>query len=91
MNKMSEIEITVSPRSSKRTITIDGAGNIKAHLNSPPVEGKANAECISLFAKELGIAKSRISIEKGLKGRKKKLRIEGLAFDEVITAIRGKQ
>jgi len=91
MDKTAEIDITVSPRSSKRDITIDGSGNIKAHLNSPPVDGKANAECISLFAKELGIAKSRISIEKGLKGKRKKLKIEGITLTEVIEVIRGKQ
>lgn len=91
MDKTAEIDVTVSPRSSKRDITIDAGGNIKAHLNAPPVDGKANAECISLFAKELGIAKSRISIEKGLKGRKKKLKIEGLALEDVISALREKQ
>jgi uncharacterized protein len=78
-----EFEITVSPKSSKSEITIK-ADIIKIYLNSPPADGKANAELIKLLSKKLHIAKSAIKITKGEKSRKKKIAIDGFTKDEVI-------
>ncbi|MBP8083516.1 MAG: DUF167 domain-containing protein [Spirochaetes bacterium] len=72
------IEVSVQPKSSKSMIVKTETG-LKAYLNSPPVDGKANAECIRLFSETLKIAKSRISVIKGEKSKKKVLRIEGIS------------
>lgn len=77
------LAVTVTPRSSRSSITRDERGDVKAHLNSPPADGRANEELIKLLARILGIAKSRISIEKGDRGRKKILLIEGMTEEEV--------
>ncbi len=90
MNEKALIEITVSPRSSKSKITIDNENNIKIYLNSPPADGKANAECISLLSKKIKVAKSKISIRRGLKSRKKEIIIEGLRSEELFNILRGK-
>ena len=84
MPEKTELEITVSPKSSQSKITIDENNNIKVYLHSPPVDGKANVECIQLFSKKLNIAKSKISIIKGTKGKRKKLTIDGLTLDEIM-------
>ncbi|MCP4137955.1 MAG: YggU family protein [bacterium] len=84
------IDITVSPKSSRSTITIDENNSIKVYLNAPPAEGKANKECILLFSKKLRLAKSNITIEKGEKGRNKKILIKGLSFDEVMEKLKNK-
>lgn len=89
MTERAVLDITVSPKSSKSKITIDSDNNIKVYLNSPPVDGKANSECIQLFSKKLHIAKSNITIEKGIKGKKKKLLIDGLSYDEIIKILNG--
>jgi uncharacterized protein len=78
-----EFEITVTPKSSKSGISIDGE-NIKVYLNSPPADGKANAELLKLFSKELHISKSRIKIVKGDKNRKKKLEVDNFTKKEII-------
>jgi uncharacterized protein len=78
-----EFEITVSPKSSRSEIAIDGE-NIKIYLNSPPADGKANAELIKLLSKELHIAKSEIKILKGEKNRKKKIAIDNFTKNDVI-------
>lgn len=77
------IEIKVAPRSSRQIIKRDKTGSIKAYLNSPPVDGKANKECISLFSKKLKIPKSNISIIKGEKGKLKTLRIIGVSLESI--------
>jgi len=77
------LSVTVIPKSSRSSITIkDGA--IRVYLNAPPVDGKANAECIKLFSKKFRIPKSAITIIRGEKGRKKELLIEGLTKSEIM-------
>ena len=77
------LDIVVQPKSSRSRITIQ-ENIIKVYLNSPPVDGKANDECIALFSKTLRIPKSAIEIGKGEKGRRKKLLISGITREEII-------
>ncbi len=82
-------DITVTPKSSRSEVRVDESGNIKVYLNSPPVDGKANTECISVISKKLKIAKSNIFIEKGDHGRKKRIYVSGISMDEVMKRFRG--
>jgi uncharacterized protein len=84
-----QFEIRVTPKSSRRSVTVDADGRIKVALNSPPAEGKANAECIELLSKKLGIAKSYISILRGEKGRTKTICVRGMSLEAVMEKIRG--
>lgn len=81
------ISISVTPRSSRSRISRDEQGGIRAYLNSPPSEGRANEELIVLLSRLLGIAKSRIRIERGGRGRKKTLSIEGMTEAEILDRI----
>ncbi|WP_411822035.1 DUF167 domain-containing protein [Leptospira sp. 'Mane'] len=45
-------------------------------LKSLPVEGKANEELIRRIAEELGTSPSRVQIQGGGKGRKKKILVD---------------
>jgi uncharacterized protein len=85
-SKTAIIDITVQPKSSRSIIKCDGT-TIKVYLNSPPVEGKANNECITLLSKALGLPKSRIEIFKGEKGKKKRIAINGLSTEEVYSIL----
>lgn len=89
MEKRAIFDITVSPKSSRSEVTIDVSGKIKIYLNSPPVDGKANAECINILSKKLKIAKSNISIEKGDHGRNKRISVSGMTLTEVMLKITG--
>jgi uncharacterized protein (TIGR00251 family) len=82
------LDIRVIPRSSRQRIIVDADGNVRVYLNSPPAEGRANSECIALFSKKLGIAKSRISIERGERGRRKRILIRGLSPEVVLSILR---
>lgn len=52
-------------------------GTWLATLKAPPVDGKANAELISLVARQFGQPKSRVSIRRGASGRLKLVTIAG--------------
>jgi len=87
MNK-AQFNIIAVPKSSKSEIKIDQSGNIKVYLNSPPVDGKANIECINLLSAKLKIAKSNISIEKGERGRNKTISVSGMSTEEVMEKLK---
>ena len=88
MEKKAVIDITVTPKSSRSTINLEPDNLIRVKLNSPPVDGKANEECIRLFSKALGVPKSAITIVKGERGRQKRLAIEGLSNEDVIARLK---
>ncbi len=89
MDKKALFDITVNPKSSKSEAVIDSSGNIKVYLNSPPVDGKANKECIEVLSKKLKTAKSNIAIEKGEQGRHKRIAVSGMSLDEVLQKLKG--
>lgn len=81
------LDINVTPKSSRSEITIDSSGNIKAYLNSPPVDGKANEEFITLLSKKLKTAKSNIHMERGDHGRKKRISVSGMSIEQVMAIL----
>lgn len=89
MEKKAVFDITVSPKSSRSEVTVDASGRIKVYLNSPPVDGKANSECINLLSKRLKTAKSNISIDKGDHGRNKRISVTGMNPAEVMVKLKG--
>lgn len=89
MENRAVFDITVSPKSSRSEVTVDASGKIKVYLNSPPVDGKANAECINIISKKLKTAKSNIVIEKGDHGRNKRISVTGMNLQEVMEKIKG--
>jgi uncharacterized protein len=73
------IEVRVTPRASSTAITgFDPEGRLLVRLSAPPVEGKANEALIDLLAKTLGIAKRRVTLDRGSHGRLKLIEIEGM-------------
>lgn len=81
------IEVRVTPRSSREKMEVCADGTFKVWVSAPPVEGEANAAVCQVIAKNLGIAKSRVNVSKGEKGRNKTFRIDGLnrlQIDEIL-------
>jgi len=70
--------VRVVPRSSRSEIIGEHGGAIKVKLNSPPVDGAANAELTELFAKKLDVPRSNVEIISGHSSKTKQLRISGV-------------
>jgi len=64
-------KVKVIPNSSASKIVEVMPEYIKAKLNSPPIENKANKEVINLLAKTLDIPKSSIELVAGDKNKLK--------------------
>ena len=76
-------EVKVHPRAKKNAITGELGDALKLSLTAPPVEGKANQECIEFFANLLKDSRSSVTIASGETRRNKVVRVVGLSAKEV--------
>jgi uncharacterized protein (TIGR00251 family) len=76
------LNIRVQPNSSKEETGEVRNDALIIRLNAPPVEGKANDALIRFLSKRLGVAKSRVTLVQGERGRNKLVAIEGLGARE---------
>ncbi len=82
-----ELTLHLQPRAS-RTELVGAHGNaLKLRIAAPPVDGEANDELIRFLAKTLGVTKAQVTIVSGATGRKKRVRVEGVAIGVVRTAL----
>jgi uncharacterized protein len=80
---MARIAIKVHPRAKRSAVTGRIGDAWKVALAAPPVDGKANDECIRFFAGLAGVPRARVRIVSGLTSRLKVVEIEGISQDEL--------
>jgi uncharacterized protein (TIGR00251 family) len=80
---MARISVKVHPRAKRSAVTGRFGDAWKLDLAAPPVDGKANEECIRFFAELMGVPRSRVRIVTGATGRMKLVEVEGLAQEEL--------
>lgn len=69
------ITITVKPNSRRESVEATGPNEYRVAVNAPAQEGRANEAVIRALADHFGVAKSRIQITHGQKGKKKLVEI----------------
>jgi uncharacterized protein (TIGR00251 family) len=69
------IKVKIIPGSSKNKMVGVHNDAIKITITTPPVEGKANKECIVYLSKYFDIAKSKIEIISGKSSKNKLIKI----------------
>ena len=68
-------EVLVKPNSKKGPLVVTSGTMLTVYLREKPIDGEANAALIKLLAKNFGVAKKRIAIKTGTRGRKKLIEI----------------
>jgi uncharacterized protein (TIGR00251 family) len=80
---MARITVKVQPRARRS----EAAGRVgdawKFRLAAPPVDGKANQECIRLLAELAGVPRAAVRILGGETARTKLVEIDGLEQEEL--------
>lgn len=71
------LELRVQPRASRSEIAGCHGERLRVRLQAPPVDGKANAALVEFIAAAFGVPRARVTIEHGLAGRDKRVRIAG--------------
>jgi hypothetical protein len=70
------LQVKVKPGSRASGLELLPDGTWLARLKSPPVDGKANAELVTLVAERFHCPKSSVSIRAGAAGRVKLIRVD---------------
>ncbi len=80
---MARITVKAHPRARRSAITgrLDAA--YKLDLAAPPMDGKANDECVRFLAELAGVPRRNVSIVQGELNRMKVIEIEGRSQEEL--------
>ena len=80
---MLTVEVKVTPRAGRDEIAGMRDGVLRVRVTAAPVDDAANRAVIKLIAKRAGVAKSRVRIARGARGRRKRIEIEGAGPEEL--------
>ena len=80
-------QIRVLPRSSRCEVAGVQGDALKIKITSPPVEGRANEECVCFLADRLGVRKSQVEIIAGHKAKKKTIVVSGLKKTDLLSSL----
>jgi len=80
---MARLTVKVHPRAKRSALRGRLGEAWKLDLAAPPVDGKANEECLRFFAELAGVAKSRVRILRGSTSRMKVVEVEGVTQQEL--------
>jgi hypothetical protein len=69
------LQLHVQPRASREGFAEISPHGLKIRLTAPPVEGEANDALCTLLARQFGVPRADIDIERGAAGRHKRVRI----------------
>jgi uncharacterized protein len=80
---MARIAVKAHPRAKRTAIAGRFGDAYKLDLAAPPVDGKANEECVRYFAEFAGVPRRSVSVVQGASGRMKVVEIEGRSQEEM--------
>jgi len=72
------LDVRVQPRASRSELAGLHGERLRIRLQAPPVDGKANAALVEFVAAVFVIPRARVTLEHGLTGRDKRLRLTGV-------------
>lgn len=81
--------IHVVPKSARSEVAGIQGDAVKLKISAPPVEGKANSECIRFLSEILRVKKNQVTIINGQKSRKKTVAVEGIRKKDIEAIIPG--
>ncbi len=85
---MARLTVKVHPRAKRSAIAGRFGDAWKLDLAAPPVDGKANDECVRFFADLCGVPRSRVRIVTGAAARMKLVEIEDFEQAELERKLR---
>jgi uncharacterized protein (TIGR00251 family) len=80
---MARLAVKVHPRARRSALAGRLGEAWKLDLAAPPVDGKANDECVRFLAELAGVPRARVRIVAGATGRMKVVEIEGVEQEEL--------
>ncbi len=84
---MARLTVKVHPRAKRSAFTGRFGEAWKLDLAAPPVDGKANEECIRFLAEFAGVPRSQVRIVSGATARLKLIEIGGIEQHSLLDLI----
>ncbi len=84
---MARVTVKVHPRAKRTGITGRLGDAYKLDLAAPPVDGKANEECVRFLAELAGVPRANVRIVTGQSARMKVVEIDGLSQHTLETIL----
>ncbi len=69
------LDVRVQPRAARNELAGVHGERLRVRVQAPPVDGKANAALVEFVAEAFGVPRGRVTLEQGLTGRDKRLRL----------------
>jgi uncharacterized protein (TIGR00251 family) len=82
--------VRVTPRATHAGVTGLRGDALQIRVTAPPVAGAANQELLEVLAAALAVRTSALSLEAGARGRRKRVRVQGLTVAAVQARIRSR-
>ena len=79
--------LRVAPRASRSAIVGPHGDALRVRVAAAPADGAANRELLTLLASVLGVRPADVVLESGAGGRDKRVRVQGLAPDDVLARL----
>ena len=83
------LRVHVQPRAAATEIAGVHGDRLKLRVTAPPADGAANAACVAALAKQLGVARSAVTLVRGARSRDKDFAVTGLSADRARTLFEG--
>ena len=80
---MARVTVKVHPRAKRSAVTGRFGEAWKLDLAAPPVDGKANEECVRFLAELAGVARSRVRIVAGATSRVKTVEVADVGQEDL--------
>ena len=84
-----ELDLLIQPRASRTRVVGEHDGRLKVQLAAPPVDGEANAALVEFLAEALRVRKADVTFARGETGRRKTVRVAGVAAAQAVAALAG--
>ncbi|HEX9208796.1 MAG TPA: DUF167 family protein [Steroidobacteraceae bacterium] len=72
------LDVRVQPRAARTEFAGLRGERLRIRLHAPPVDGRANSALCEFLADACDLPKSRVTLERGVTGRDKCVRLHGL-------------
>ena len=81
--------VHVSPRARRVAVGGSHGDALRVAVREPPHAGAATAACLGALAEALGVAKTAVILDRGARGRRKRVLVEGepMRLEEQIRAL----
>ena len=86
-NEQARLVVRVRPNAKQNQLVGFKEAVLHIRIAPPPIDGKANEALVKFLSTQLGVSKSRLSIEKGLTGKTKVIIIKGLSQSQVVSQL----